>query len=47
MCPIKKVQLPPNETGEIYIKGPNVAEGYWKSPKATAEAFLPDGWFAS
>lgn len=30
--------------GEIWIKGPNVVQGYWNKPDATAEAFT-DGWF--
>jgi malonyl-CoA/methylmalonyl-CoA synthetase len=32
------------ETGELYLKGPNVFAGYWKRPDATRDAFL-DGWF--
>jgi malonyl-CoA/methylmalonyl-CoA synthetase len=32
------------ETGEIYLKGPNVFAGYWNRPDATQAAFL-DGWF--
>jgi fatty-acyl-CoA synthase len=32
------------EDGEILIRGPNVAAGYWNDPQATAEAFA-DGWF--
>ncbi len=32
------------ETGEVYLKGPNVFAGYWNRPDATQAAFL-DGWF--
>jgi long-chain acyl-CoA synthetase len=32
------------EDGEIFVKGPNVFQGYYKNPKATAEAFSK-GWF--
>ncbi|MFN7947580.1 MAG: acyl-CoA synthetase [Blastocatellia bacterium] len=32
------------ETGELYVRGPNVCAGYWRRPDATAEAFI-DGWF--
>jgi long-chain acyl-CoA synthetase len=31
------------ETGELWIKGPNVVKGYWNRPDATAESFS-DGW---
>lgn len=33
-------ELPPNEVGEIVVRGPQVFKGYWKQPKATADAFL-------
>jgi len=39
--------LPDNETGEIEVRGPHVFAGYWERPDATAEAFDPDGWFAT
>ena len=32
------------ETGELWVRGPNVCDGYWKRPDATAAAFV-DGWF--
>ena len=32
------------ETGEIFLRGPNVFPGYWRRPEATQEAFA-DGWF--
>ena len=32
------------ETGEIYLKGPNIFAGYWRREEATRSAFA-DGWF--
>ncbi len=37
--------LPPNEIGEIEVRGTHVFAGYWQRPEATAEAFTADGWF--
>ena len=32
------------ETGEVYLRGPNIFAGYWNRPEATAAAFV-DGYF--
>jgi long-chain acyl-CoA synthetase len=39
-------ELPIGETGEIWIRGPQVFKGYWRNPDATAKA-LVDGWLRS
>jgi acyl-CoA synthetase (AMP-forming)/AMP-acid ligase II/acetyltransferase-like isoleucine patch superfamily enzyme/acyl carrier protein len=36
--------LPPGETGEVVIRGPNVTAGYENNPKANQAAFT-NGWF--
>ncbi|MFJ8068011.1 long-chain-fatty-acid--CoA ligase [Peribacillus sp. NPDC096447] len=36
-------ELPPNEIGEIAIKGPQVMQGYWNRPDETEKTFK-NGW---
>ncbi|MEE9354051.1 MAG: AMP-binding protein [Methylococcaceae bacterium] len=37
-------ELPIGEVGEIYVKGPQVMQGYWRHPEETAKQLTPDGW---
>jgi acyl-CoA synthetase (AMP-forming)/AMP-acid ligase II len=37
-------EVPSGAVGEIAVKGPNVADGYYDDPKSTSKAFR-DGWF--
>ena len=38
-------EAPSGETGELWIKGPNVFKGYLNNPEGTKHAFSPDGYF--
>ena len=38
-----QVELGVGEEGELIVQGPQVMQGYWKAPEATAEA-LRNGW---
>jgi long-chain acyl-CoA synthetase len=40
-----ETELAAGEIGEIALRGPAVAKGYWNLPEATAAVFRPDGWF--
>ncbi|HEX6319745.1 MAG TPA: long-chain fatty acid--CoA ligase [Burkholderiales bacterium] len=50
-CPIPGMQaavmngetlefVPPEQTGELVLSGPNVMQGYWKRPEETARSFV-------
>jgi malonyl-CoA/methylmalonyl-CoA synthetase len=43
-APETQQQLATGQTGEIWVRGPNVFSGYWNNPEATADAFHQD-WF--
>ena len=36
--------LGPNRSGEIWLKGPQVATGYLNLPAHNKDTFLKDGW---
>ena len=55
-CELKLIDIPemgylhtnqPNPQGEVAMRGPNVALGYYKRPDLTKEVFSEDGWFRS
>lgn len=38
------VPLPPGVDGEIFVRKPSQATGYWDDPRLTAEVFVDGGW---
>ncbi|MCF6764192.1 AMP-binding protein [Thiotrichales bacterium 19S3-7] len=40
-------EVPFGDSGEIWIKGPQVMKGYWNKPERTQEVLTTDGWFKS
>ncbi len=39
--------VPPGESGEIWMRGAGLTPGYWRRPEETAKAFTADGWLKS
>ncbi|HVB75892.1 MAG TPA: AMP-binding protein [Ktedonobacteraceae bacterium] len=42
--PLPGIEVRIAEDGELLVHGPNVAQGYWKNPEATAAVFQ-NGWY--
>jgi malonyl-CoA/methylmalonyl-CoA synthetase len=40
-------ELPRGETGELWVRGPNVFSGYWRLPERTRAELRDDGFFAT
>mgnify|MGYP006282450901 CR=1 FL=1 len=39
-------ETPPGEPGELWVRSPSLASGYWRKPEETRRAFV-DGWYRS
>lgn len=40
-------EVPSGEIGELWVRGPQVMQGYWNNPEETANVLKPDGWLAT
>jgi long-chain acyl-CoA synthetase len=39
--------VPQGETGQVFVRGPQVMAGYWQRPDETAKVLGPDGFFGT
>jgi len=42
--PVSGTPLPPNQQGELWLRGPFVMKGYFSNPEATTSTLDLDGW---
>ncbi len=45
--PETRQPLPIGKTGLVLLRGPQIMQGYYQNPEATAKAINPEGWFDS
>ena len=43
-APEDGAEVPVGSPGELCVRGPQVMQGYWRAPNATAAVFYPDGF---
>lgn len=44
ICDENGNEVPVGQSGELYVRGPQIAKGYWNRSDLTKESFTEDGW---